>query len=154
MHCTAGGLQGCRCPWGVRSHLDTVQACHAKESSHKLLLPGTKDVSYSLPGKPCCGQSMCCCLRGLLNLRLLFAWGYPCARPALGAELQFRTFLPCPLSLPSDASQTARCFLITDHTFQARGILTLIWPLVSRRTDLRAFLSPFLIQIPCLCLKF
>lgn len=104
MHCTAGGLQGCCCPWGVRSHLDTVQACRAKESSHKLLLPGTKDVSYSLPGKPCCGQSMCCCLRGLLNLRLLFAWGYPCARPALGAELQFRTFLTLSL-VPSQRCQ-------------------------------------------------
>lgn len=105
MFCTAGGLQGCCCPWGLRSYLVTVQDCHAKESSYKILLPGTKDVNFSLPGKPRSGQSVCCCLRGLLNLRLLFAWGYPCARPALGAELQFRTFLPLSL-VPSQPCQS------------------------------------------------
>lgn len=87
----------------------------------------------------------------LVNSEVTLCLGLPLCT-ALGAELQFRN-APTP-SLPSDASQAARCFLITDHTFKARGILTLIWPVLSRRSDLRAFLCRFLIQIPCLCLKF
>ena len=69
----------------------------------------------------------------------------PALRAAPGAELQLRA-APAP-TLPSDASQAARCFLITDHTFKARGILTLIWPVLGRRSDLRASLCWFPIQI-------
>lgn len=88
-------------------------------------------------------------------LRLLFAWGYPCAQHW---EQSFISELLLPPSLPSDASQAASCFLITDHTFKATGILTLTWPVFSRRSDLRAFLcqpdtNPTSVQEFCLNFK-
>lgn len=108
--------------------------------SHKSMLAGTGIAS--LPCSAWCSQShtqgrACASVCKVRALRLLFAWGYPCAQHW---EQSFISELLLPPSLPSDASQAASCFLITDHTFKATGILTLTWPVFSRRSDLRAFL--------------
>ena len=119
--------------------------------SHKFTLAGTGIAS--LPCSVWCSQSHTqgrarASLYKVSTLRLLFAWGYPCAQHW---EQSFISEPLLPPSLHSDASQAARCFLITDHTFKATGILTLTWPVFSRRSDLRAFLCQSPIQIPCLC---
>lgn len=137
---------------GLQAHCHGLSPSRSpKVDSHKSMLAGTRIAS--LPCSAWCSQShtqgrACASVCKVRALRLLFAWGYPCAQHW---EQSFISELLLPPSLPSDASQAARCFLITDHTFKATGILTLTWPVFSRRSDLRAFLCQPLIQIPRLC---